>query len=375
MTDRTALAYSRLSILVVLAGLLAILACRPAWSPDGKKLLYPALTGPRHISIALYDRDTGKASLLGETPSDNNLVAMVWSPDGKTAVIVASNQKDKSLSIAAHAVPATGKPRRFEIASKTNVSDAFVAPPVVVGRHLFLSVDGIARLDLASGDVKRRDAADGHTLVVFARGSGLGYLSIPKGEKEAEWELGTVDPATLELATLFVAPKNRAWEAMPMPAFTSDLSRIAIPARMGDGKEAEHAILVFRDARLETVLPIGKGHEVGIGSVDWANDDVSLLIGLCRRGEGERPEAWGLYETSISGSVTRETTLVRSVRSKDNDVMGIMFPMALSPDGKTAAFSTAMIEHVEEGDAGLYLVDLTSKERKVTRVLFPKRED
>lgn len=378
MTNRAALAYSRLCVIVALFVALAMFACRPAWSPDGKRLLYPALMGAQHIGVALYDRDTGVASLLAENVAERTFAGMAWSPDGKTAFVVTADEDKKELLVAAYAVPIKGEPKIFRLAGVERWHDTLSVPLVCVGKHLFLSDDGIVRLDLESGEELRHRAADDQRLFVFSRGAGIGYLQTGKGDKQAEWEIGSVDPTTLKLTPLLESPKDQSWEPMPMPAFDSTLRRVAIPAQKGPGKEGpakgSSAILTFLDGKLETVVPLGSDKNVGVCSVHWACDDENLLVSLCRLADGERTEAWGLYETTASGSVTRETTIVRSRHVKDSRI-GVTFPMALSPDGKTAAFSTAMFEQFEPENHGLYLLDLSSKDRKVTRVPFPQQKN
>ena len=50
-----------------------LVACRPAWSPDGSKLLFPYLNPEtKEVAVALFDRETGKAShLLGCKPKQD----------------------------------------------------------------------------------------------------------------------------------------------------------------------------------------------------------------------------------------------------------------------------------------------------------------
>jgi hypothetical protein len=154
----------------------------------------------------------------------------------------------------------------------------------------------------------------------------------------------------------------------PLPAFSRDLARIALPAEKRESK-GETAILVFRDGKLEAVLPLGR--DVECGSVEWLPDGATLCASLCRKDAENKTAQWSLFETTISGSVSCETLLVKTLpRDKHSGLSG---QVALSPDGRTAAFSTAMIDTLDEQDHGLYLVDLAHKERKVTKVPFPVR--
>jgi len=63
---------------------------------------------------------------------------------------------------------------------------------------------------------------------------------------------------------------------------------------------------------------------------------------------------------------------VRGTPPKDSRVpAAAAFPFVLSPDGRTAAASTAMLAGVADEQHGLWLVDLASPRRTVSRVAFP----
>lgn len=368
MNDRCASARVRLTVLAVLAVLLVVFACRPAWSPDGKRLLFHVRIADERAGIALFDRDTGKTELLFQPGGGKSMGVPLWMPDGKGAVIVwTDKEQEKKLSVTTVAIPTAGEPRTSTVETGDVVSN-IVVPPVLVGRRLFLAGKGIARLDLDSGDVKHEDhVADEEQIVVTRRGDGVCYFAMQKGE-DTRWEIGTVDPDTLQRTAILRAPADLPWDVSPLPAFSRDLARIALPAEKRESK-GESAILVFRDGKLETVLPLGR--DVECGSVEWLPDGVTLCASLCRKDTEDKTAQWSLFETTISGSVSRETMLVKTLpRDKHSGLSG---QMALSPDGRTAAFSTAMIDNLDEQDHGLYLVDLAHKERKVTKVPFPVR--
>ena len=62
------------------------------------------------------------------------------------------------------------------------------------------------------------------------------------------------------------------------------------------------------------------------------------------------------------------------MRAPNRDVLPLAFEIALSPDGKTLAAATGCIfakDLENPADAGLFLVDLTSPDRKVTRIAPP----
>ncbi|HEX6811245.1 MAG TPA: substrate-binding domain-containing protein [Planctomycetota bacterium] len=373
MTNHSASGWVRLITLAVLLALLACFACRPAWSPDGKRLLFHSRFAEERTGIAMFDRDRGTAELLFTPHGGKTASVPLWLPDGTGAVVVwTAKDSDKQLSVTTLTFDPRGAGRSFTVRGGDHLTNSIFVPPVVVGRRLFFADKGIRRLDLDSGDVKEEDGAAGEQLVVTRRGEGVCYVSLQDGD-DTRWEIGTVDPDTLQRCPIQKAPADRLWAVQPMPAFTRDLARIALPARSCE-EPGNHAILVFRDGELETELPIDGN--VDFGSLEWMPDGATLCASLCRFDRDEQQLKWSLLETTISGSVSRETPIVHApLPDGDAESMGRAFPVALSPDGRIAAVSTAFIETLEEKDHGLYLVDLTHKDRRITKVPFPLATD
>ncbi|HEX6811246.1 MAG TPA: substrate-binding domain-containing protein [Planctomycetota bacterium] len=377
MTNRCASACVRLTTLAVVLGLLACFACRPAWSPDGRRLLFHTRIAKDSVGIAMFDRDKGRADLLFVPGSGKTAAVPLWLPDGKGVVVVWTDQDhEKQLSVAIMSIPRCGKVRTLTVPGGENTTNNILVPPVLVGHRLLFASNGIARLDLDSNtttmiapvvDVAQEDGAPGEQLVVTRRGQGVCYFSMQKGG-DMDWEIGTVDPDTLQ-RTPILKPPDQRWEVKPLPAFTRDLTRIALPARSREEPRG-HAILVFRDGSLENVLPVDG--EVDFGSVEWLPDGASLCVSLCRHDREKALLKWSLLETTISGSVSRETPIVQTRhRGRNRESAGLACQVALSPDGRIAALSTALLDDLQEGDHGLYLVDLKHKDRTVTKVPFP----
>jgi TolB protein len=67
-------------------------AMAPAWSPDGKELVFTAITrnsqNVRNHNLFLYSLNTGKISMLSNRPGINSGAA--WSPDGKQIALTMS---------------------------------------------------------------------------------------------------------------------------------------------------------------------------------------------------------------------------------------------------------------------------------------------
>lgn len=368
MHTRRTTAHLRLALLTVVGVLLAFLACRPAWSPDGRKLLFHTRSGER-LGIALYDRDTGKAESLFAA-AKQTFVAPLWTADGKHAVLVCSERQSKAWWVVVRPIAGDAPPVTFALDLQGDPGESLVVPPVVVGNNLFLAVDGIRRIDLSTGKVTGHIPAEGGMQYFVAQaGQGLGYLKIDAGnQKHKSWEIGRIDPETLLPSPSLCDPAELRWNVYPVPAFSPDGSRVAIPACAET--EPKAAILVFANGKLETTLPVDG--DAQLGSVAWAADNATLYASGCRRDPEAKLCRWFLLETTIAGSVVREIPLVDTPdQASGPDAVSLAFQLALAPDGKTIALSTAMLDHIDPAVEGLYLVDLAKKQRTVTRVPFP----
>lgn len=370
MTDPRARALSRLFLLTVVVALFAALACRPAWSPDGKKLLMPFQFDKGHCGLACYDRGSGVGELLMTLPCEKGAIAAQWAPDGSGVLVVSAGSKGvKNLTVTMLQLPDRAI-KVLEVATQQDAISSLVVPPVCIGKHLYLGAGDIVRLDLASGE-QQRSAVRFKEVVVAARGAGICYFGSRSVEGRDAWEYGTLDPATLQ-TTAVIGPEDApGWQLQPLPAFNRDLSRMAVPAKSA-GDRAQMAILVFSGKRLEATLLLGDAMQVEVGSLEWARDDVTVLASVTRKDDaGARTCA--LEELLISGSVGRSTKVFEIASPPDN-MAGLALPIAMSPDGRTVALGNGMTPDLPESLRGIYLVDMTDKQRKVTRLPLPLAE-
>jgi hypothetical protein len=80
--------------------------------------------------------------------------------------------------------------------------------------------------------------------------------------------------------------------------------------------------------------------------------------------------SFGIIEIPLSDAPVREITLIKGLRTKEQD-LGFYFQAAMSHDGKTAAVAStylACLEEFKPEDCALFLVDLSDPNRKVTKV-------
>ena len=92
-----------LGLLGILGMLASMLACRPSWSPDGSKILFPYYDPETHdVGVALYDRATGKARSLFARQSarwDDRVVIGQWERGGERAVLFSGERELLTLPV------------------------------------------------------------------------------------------------------------------------------------------------------------------------------------------------------------------------------------------------------------------------------------
>lgn len=386
MNANTATAHRRLIALATITMLGATFACRPAWSPDSKQIAFPGRIDGK-LAVARYDVETQTSEIVMVMPAGKMMAVPYFLSNSELLVLSSKPGDQKPLIVTRLPVaPTDGRqtPGPFEVTTDDESADHLVIPPVVVDGKLFLGGQSLTRLDLSTGETLRADLPDTPSDIVLSRrGDGICYVTVHDKEDKSQWELGTIDPETLAGKVLMKAPKSTAenpgWTVLPMPCFTKDLLRMALPGERAKGKPTETsqtAILVFQDGKLETVLPL-RNHEgdVGIGSLAWAPDNDRLLAVIARKTKtGER---FSLYETTVNGSVTRETILFEAPEetpaTESSVIPVIQMQLALSPNGKWAAVTTSYVHEGTDQDKALLLVDVSGQERTVKAVPFPKQ--
>jgi phosphate transport system substrate-binding protein len=368
-SNRSPRAFQRLLAVAAIAVLAGIFACRPAWSPDSKRLLFSAVDEGGRL-VACYDRASGKVERLYVPPTRHQFVNAMWSEDGQRAVILSGSGRSNPVTVAVAqlAVPATEPKVVQTVVTDTGAldGDALVAAIVVKG-YLFFSTDSIMRVNLATGETTITKGGRGERLAVVRCGEGLGYVQHQISKNTAvrgDWEVGQLDPETLQRSPLLRSKSFPDMDLQPRPAFSLDLERIALPTADGN------ALVVFREGKVEWTMALGPKLQVQVNDIQWARHGGSLYASLCRMRE-QGGLTWSLFESTIGGSVQREVKLFASELPNMLDNADRRLGLAISPDGKVAALTTAYVP-LALADHGLYLVDLTKGKRKVTKLPFPQ---
>lgn len=368
MTVRSSV-WWRVAVLIGCAVAGSVLACRPAWSPDGKQLLFASDMYGRTV-VSVHDRSTGESRRVFVPPIGHEVVSPMWMADGLRAVILSSRKRAKTVAVSVLDV-AAGKvlqAHQLQTANKypNNVA---LATPAVLGRYAYVSADGIARLDLETGESRKLEPQDGEAASAVApAGSGLCYTTWfgDRGNPgDWRWEIGELDPDTLQRTPVVASTDFPAWKVIAKPAFSPDMERLALAA---EGK-GQAVILVVRDGKIETELPLGAFANTSINDLAWSDDSATIYASIRRLGDNRRA-AWSLYEAAFSGSVSREVKLFGSRVAAEPGFAQL--GLALSPNGKEIALTTTFVEQVPLDQQGVYIVDLTERKRVAKRVPFPE---
>tara|TARA_R110002096_G_scaffold11251_11_gene41820 strand:+ start:2914 stop:4836 length:1923 start_codon:yes stop_codon:yes gene_type:complete len=367
-------AFVRLLAVAVIAVLAVAFSCRPAWSPDGKRLLFTAVDDGGRF-VASYDRETGKVERVLVPPVGHDSLNASWSADGKRALVLSGVGRGKPAMVAVSEVVVLGESvtspevvHTQMVSTETNALEPqALVGAVIVDRNLFFSIGDIVRVNLDTGDTKTVAAGVGERLAVVRRGDGLAYISftVSRVHPQGVWQIGALDPETLHRKMLLRSQDYAGVSIWPRPSFSPDLDRVAMPS------QSLESIVVFREGKIELTLPLGPKQAVWVNDLVWSRHGDKIFATLCRMAEGrEAGSQWSLFESTVGGSVQRETVLFDGKHSRVPRPQGESLGLSISPDGKVAAVTTAHALNAAK-DQGLYLVDLTNPKRTVTKVGFP----
>ena len=254
--------------------------------------------------------------------------------------------------------------------------DQLVLGPAIVGRCVFFgSTAGVSRLNLETGQVVTNAQA---ALLLKACGNRLACLNGPK------FELGMMDPESLAVTPVLALPEAEV--RMHEGTLKADvgeakdhffcLSRDG--GRLAFLKEAEKGsgltLTLYRDGKPEgsVAVAVAGGEWRIANSPEWSPDGKTLYAPAWRDAE-PKGEEFGILEIPVAGG---EAGSIPVFKAPGSSSLKAAFQPALSHDGKTIAFSTLYLSEKEwkngaADSCALFLVDLSSKPRKVKRVPIP----
>jgi WD40-like Beta Propeller Repeat len=371
---------------VALAGLgalaVCILACT-SFSPDDKKILYPTFDPQaRAMGIGLYDRPSRKSRVLfasramSEQGEAKTPVTMrsEWLPDGKHVVVtwnpVSEAKEDKS--VATFALLSLDGKEPVRLMHLTGLKDCGVClhyPLPMVGTRAYVNAgSNIITLDLLTGETQVR--TNGQELVVFAS-SVPGRLGFMAEIAEDRIECGLLNPETLTKEwRVEVEQKKDGGDGFfafsPVGrkvVFTPDRGKEPVLTIYEEGKPAR-----------SVPVPVTEEEQLSLGQVTFSPDGRSLFVAFEAETEGKDGKSLGVVELPLDGSPARRTVLVSGAKLT-HDQSVAFFQFGLSHDGKALAVSSAYEAVANEGfraeDCALFIVDLASARRAVTKISIP----
>jgi hypothetical protein len=374
--------------LLGIAGLLVyVLACRPSFSPDGTKVVFPVVDNKaRRTSIVLYDikRKTLETMAVfastkntGEDKDEVLAYSVQWLPPGQHVLV-------NGISLIMTLAVGSQSPARILTLDEKLDAGSLILPPPMIGNHQFLiskikeqerdakgemlqvEKPALMRINLQTWETKflpiRLECS------LFSNGTQLFYSGqIHDGDQKA-YEIGRLD---METGTQTALLQLKEKEYGELDGFVS-LNRAGDRFAIGSLYQDEIRIVLIRGNSVEKMIPVtAKGSPVKIGNMEWSADEKSLYAAYTREVDKDGNIQFGVLEVPLNGGSTHEMPLFTGKLS-DDDLL--YFPIALSPDGRRIAASSLSFgsdEEIQPQDRALYLVDLSSSKWKVVKVAVP----
>jgi len=365
-----------LTLFGFVALLVYVLACRPSFSPDGTRVVFPIIEEKTKVtSVALYDLKKRTLETIFTSPekTDNYLVAQ-WLPDGKQVLV-------NGASFIAILPLGSSNPTRFIPMKEELDEDSLIIPPPVIGKYQFIVSEMSAEEKDANGktvSVKKpvllranletmqvQDVTqDDEEMNIVVKGNQLYYIAKPTRGEDNVIELGRLDTEKLSRNPISQLREEEYGEIFGFLAPNSDGGRFALTAKF---EEARRILLVKGNA-LEKLIPIME-KDIEIGNIEWAPDEKTLYAAFAKDMKEDNRWQYGIMEVPVNGGGMRSTYLFTG---QDGDRAGTLaFQIALSLDGRRIAASSTCLEGIKPEDRALYLIDLRSSKRNVTKIAIP----
>jgi hypothetical protein len=357
--------------------LIYVLACATSFSPDDRQVLYPSFDPQSGaMAVSIYDRKTGRSETVFTaanadfaTNQQPVLMRAEWLPDGKHILIGRAVDNDGlELLVLPRGV---AEPVRHFTLPRTN--DAIMSlefPFAVAGSQLFLNGEkrNPLRLNLVTGEIAGGDEAT-NEVVALPSPDGKSLIGLRDLKDDRGMEFGTFDPQTLQFNSLGRAGTNNSDGTIPAfnPADGS-LMFISKP-------EEQPQLQVLKNGQMAFTRQLARsGEKLQCGPfLDLSRDGKTVLTAYCANPEAATNAEYGLLEIPLSAAPLRFTPLFHAKPPSDAELL--FAQPSLSHDGKTWAIATSLLfmqnESLKPEDCALFLVDLSRKNRPVTKVPIP----
>jgi len=368
---------------IVLAGiggvslLIYVLACATAFSPDDRQILYPSFDPQSGaLSIALYDRDTGRSEPIfsgQEARTGANLhsasLRAAWLDAKHILLAVAGGKSGLSLFV----LPRSGKEpvRQIILPDMPESADALLYPFALSGSKIFLNSEHcLTRLDwttgemlIATNDILTLPGDDGQTILGFRERRGTNQMT----------DFGTVDPQTLAFTprlTLRDEPGNNGDGTFPhFDPLTGKIYLIS-------GEKTNAQLCIRQDGVEKFTRRLTRGNDkiTVVGPwLDLGPKKDRVFTACSSQAAGQTNCEYGLLEIPLNDQPLRFTPLFQMPADTDGFLMA---QPSLSHDGRTWAVSSAWLgvkkkSALRPEDCALYLVSVDRLLPKITKVPIP----
>jgi hypothetical protein len=359
-----------LPFLLALAAFLGcVLACRPGFSPDGRRVLFSVFDEEtQRTLLRVYDRKTEETKTLREIswPESNAVYcAASWSPSGAQLGFVWVPEKGTNLNIEILDAKSGRQIRSAFIASGGDSSGALVHPPAFAGQFLLFGGKALTRYNLRTGQIDHENVAtdDGRDgIYVFNSQKDVRYYANPPGSNSADMiEFGTIDVRQMKRVP---EQSFQSSDFEGIPGVSRGGKRIAIGKKPPSG-----TIQIWHRSKLEKTLPLTDTNFV-MGNLTWSVDEKFILAPAFRDRDEPSSDMKGemfFLEIPLDGSPLRQTSLGQ-LKMKADEAMSSC-QAALSPDGKTVAIGTPFGSfNGSSPKSVMLLIDLNDPKRTVKRV-------
>jgi hypothetical protein len=386
--------HSKRNAVLASVGLLAlgiyILACSsPAFSPDDRKVLYPAFDASSGgIGMAVYDREKRSSELWFQPVAYENggsnavagscIIRAQWLPNGRDIVVAyiapGDNRNKGALNVAVVPWGTRGPIKVFRVPDIEDPVASFVMPLCLANERLFFlncrSGAEVVRLDLRTGALtphKFPEANENIQLYPAPDGESIFCLQEDKGPDKKVF-FSRLNPEDFSRKPL-----------MPLPSDLPDNGAIAYDktgstfVMLGNGDKT-NTVVVLREGRpiFTRSLDI-RGQERAFINAILANNGKAVRASFAQA-DGTNGMAYGLMEIPFSEAPTREVILIKGA-PKATQGSAYYFQFAVSHDGKTAAVASTYLACTDKSfnpaDCALFFVDLSNPKWKVTKVPIP----
>jgi hypothetical protein len=376
--------------------LIYILACSTSFSPDDRLVLYPSFDPQSGASaVAQYDRKKGKSEILFSAADANTttnpapaLLRAEWMPDGKHILIGRVFEKERlELLVLPRGVK---EPTRQLWLPKDISASSLELPFAINGSQLFLTGEkplskddraSVVRVNLTTGELTC-ETTSSNPIVVLPSSDGKSLIALRhKGDSDLI-EYGLLDPGKMLFKTVGFTGNYKVMNKPGLfPLFNpTDGSVFFVDAA---GKEAHEMpqVYVVKDGKVvfSRLLSRPGGFYIPGPFLAAEPDGKTLMAAAVAASEGQTNGEYGLLEIPLNDAPLRFTPLFRAEVGKEGEL--IFAQPSLSHDGKTWAVSTAFLymqnESLKPEDCALFLIDLSTSKRPVTRVPIrvpPERE-